>query len=666
MRWRRAAAWVGKTLWLLGPLATLVVFGGPVLLLHVTVADAERCFASIPLRDELSLPECDAKEERLAPLEALPFIGRPALRAREELVGRMAVWRYVDAAVGEPNREALARHFDGLEPAARRIWEGSMRLRMDEVGPPMPVPQPGALAFGVGDRATLDQRARGWLEPAVAIRTLEAVLVEGRLERAIELAERFRVVPSQDLALRVGALLCVGGEHQRGLEHLADVEATRAEHRTANVARHFGEVRVLLEACARAGRLPAPPVPFHGHAGAWDHRERLMSMRLRHVRRDHPACDLSDPLACPASEEVGQNLDHARAILRAERPRAHRLALFASLADSVTSSAVAERFATPRPDEPAWAEALPLFVDDWLEHVADAPFVTAERYERASHHVAGLDAPATHRDLVRGLLVRAAIGYAQRGELGAADRCLARAPLDEVTRVGLRAQAALVAGDRGVARERLAIDAPSDPWLLTLRAELTLPDEAAARTLAKEALAQAEDARVIERLRWLLLALGVPTRGKAVLEPSAVVAPPRHRFVGRASPLTPPEVRVLDLDDTLATWAGWLASDRRRESRYQAFAHRGDGPDDLAGLLWLGSKLASSHFTPEQTEMWLDALSAFDARRFSLRQVTFARWRAAAWRGEEAATERWRERYRRLAALSQREDVAELLQALRL
>ena len=67
-----------------------------------------------------------------------------------------------------------------------------------------------------------------------------------------------------------------------------------------------------------------------------------------------------------------------------------------------------------------------------------------------------------------------------------------------------------------------------------------------------------------------------------------------------------------------------------------------------------------------QVEVWLDAATAHDARRFTLRAVAFARWRAAAWRGDEEAAELWRQRYVTLARMSRRPDVADLLQTLRI
>lgn len=652
-------------MWLVGPLVTALVFGVPVLVLYWVTRDAERCFASIPERRGDALPACDQDERYLAPLARLPFIDRPAIRAREEIVARMATWRYLDAAVGHPDREALTRAFEPLRPAAYMIWEGSMRLRMDEVGPPMPVPEPGALAFSVGDRHTLDERATRWTQHYTATRTIEAALVEARLDRAIELAALYRELPSTDLRVLAGALLCAGGRTGEGIPLVADVEADRAAHRTANFARNFGGARVVLEACAHAEKRAVPPVPAHGEAGGWDHRARLLSMRMRHDRAAHPACDWSDPLGCRADPRVGDTLTDARESLRAPVMERHRLALLASIADSMTSPGVAKQLGEPRPGEPPLADHIPLFAEAWLADRPDAPFVTAERYEASALHLAEIDREAL-AGLVRVLLARAAVGYARRGDLGAADRCIVRAELDDVSRVVLRSLAALVAGDRVAAKKRAEAEASRHPRLLALRAELALPDEDQARALAREALTHAQDGRVRERVRWLLASLGVATRGSAVVEPASLVAPPRYPDVGRPSPLTSEAVRVQRIDDVLAVWHGWIASDNPRQSRYRALAHRGDAPENLTAWLHAGARLASPGFSGEQTEMWLDALMAFDARRFSIRQVAFARWRAASWRGDAPAASVWRARFRTLAELSEREDLADLLRAARL
>ncbi len=666
MTMRSRVPWVVRWMWLWGPLTTLIVFGGPALMLHLVTSEAERCFASIPTRAQLELPDCARRQEYLARLLEVPFVGRPATRAREELIARMAVWRYIDAAIGEPNRDRLTKQFEPLQPAAYMIWEGSMRLRMDEVGPPMPVPEPGALAFGVGDRVTLDDRAFDWTQHYTETRAMEAALLEGRLERAVRLAEHYQGRPNTELRVRVGALLCLGGQHARGIDQVDDVAADRAGYRTANFSRNYGGARVVHEACARAAKADVPPPVVQGDAGQLDHRARLMTMRMRNLRIVHPACDWSDPMACRRERSVGVHLDGALEMLRTGVLRRHRLALFASVADALTSVAVARDLGEPRRGEVALADSTPGFADQWLAQEADAPFVSAEQYERAALHLSELTEPESIAGLIEALWVRAVVGYAQQGNLGAADRCIVQAKLTEPAVAITRANAALVAGDRAEARRRSAAEAPRHPLLLVLRAGLAQPDEDLARARALEALQQAADSRLIERIRWLLVSLGVPTRGRTTLGPENLRVPPRYRYAGRRNALTSDETRSDNLDDTLAVWHRWLGDEDHRRTRYQAFAHRGDAPSGLTPWLHAGAKLSSKHFSDEQTEMWLDALLAFDARRFSLRQVAFARWRAAAWRADSHAASVWHGRYRKLAELSQDPDMADLLRALRI
>jgi hypothetical protein len=292
--------------------------------------------------------------------------------------------------------------------------------------------------------------------------------------------------------------------------------------------------------------------------------------------------------------------------------------------------------------------------------------VSAARYEAAARHLADLSDAEAAAPLTQVLFVRAAVGHAQRGDLGAADRCLVDSGVTGPSLVVLRASAALVTGDRAEARKRARVEAPRQPVLLQLRASLSLPDADRSREEAKEALMQASESGLVERIRWLLVTLGVPTRGNRVVGEDELETPPRYRYTGFRTPLTSDEVRSANVDDALAVWHQWLAAANHRASRYLAFEHRGDAPEGLTPLLHAGARLADPEFTSEQTEMWLDALMAFDARRFTLRQVAFARWRAAAWRGDGKHARVWRDRYRKLTGFACDPKLADLLRAIRI
>jgi hypothetical protein len=623
--------------WALGPLLALVVFGAPTLWLHLITSDAADCFASIAARREAALPDCARRQGLIEPLEGLPFIGRPALRASEEIRARMAVWRYLDAAVGEPDRAAQAERIGPLWDAEAIFPRGSGRLRMDELGPPMPVPEPGQLAFATGDRASLDVHGERWEQHYTELRTFEALLLEGRVERAVALARHYAGRSQADLRLRVAALLCIGGDHRRGVDQLVDQEGARANERTGNFSRSYGDLRVVIERCAALGGFPAPAPPGIGHGGAWDQRARLAVVRLDVLRRRLSDCDLADPKGCRLDPLVASDVDAMLGLLSSPEAHAHRLTLLAAAApalDAATATAAAQL----EPLELTW---LP---EAWLAHPGDAPFVPPPGLEAGVRRLRELGVAAP---VLRALEVRAAMAHAQAGELARADACLARAGLEGSAAALAAASAALLSGDRDAARTRAAAG-DATPALELLRAELALPDRAAAEAHARAALAAGDDPTV-ERARWLLLSLGVLTRGREVVAAPATLAP-RFAFVGPVSELVAPEVREATLDDALAQLHAWLGSDNPRASRYALFAQRGDAPAAFAAWLHAGAQLSSK---PEQTEVWLDALMAFDQRRFTLRQVAFARWQAAAWRDDGEAAAFWRTRYLDLAKRAQ-------------
>jgi hypothetical protein len=390
-----------------------------------------------------------------------------------------------------------------------------------------------------------------------------------------------------------------------------------------------------------------------------------MVMRLIRLRAKNPGCTWRAFTGC-ADADLVDNVVHAQEMLLSERRRDHRTSLFAALADAMTDPSAAERMGAPRSDEPSPMESVPWLAEDWLAHAPDGPSVPAERYEASGQAMVEL-AGSTHPRLLavaHSMFALAAGGYARRGDLGAADRCIVRAGLDETRLVLMRAQAALVAGDRQEAATRADVEAAAHPALLLFRAELAMPDAERARALGREALLQSKNPVITERARWLLLTLGVATRGASVVE--TVTPPARYRFVGFDDGQVRPAVRSRNLDDALAMWFSWLHAPNRRQVRYTAWSHRGDAPPGLTPYVHAGALLGDAEFSAEQTEIWLDALTAFDNRRFSIRQVAFARWRAAAWRGAREAAEVWRKRYLTLARLGEAPETAELLGAMRL
>jgi hypothetical protein len=144
------------------------------------------------------------------------------------------------------------------------------------------------------------------------------------------------------------------------------------------------------------------------------------------------------------------------------------------------------------------------------------------------------------------------------------------------------------------------------------------------------------------------------------------VAPPaRIPVIVAPSPLVPAEGRGAAFDGLLATWQAWLAADddARRAHRYTLFRHAGQAPDALFAFIHAAGRLAAA---PDRSEVWLDAALALDARRMSLREQAWLRWRAALARGDEAAAAAWLGRYQKQLALASDPRAAELWQALRL
>jgi len=194
---------------------------------------------------------------------------------------------------------------------------------------------------------------------------------------------------------------------------------------------------------------------------------------------------------------------------------------------------------------------------------------------------------------------------------------------------------------------------------------LALPDRAAAHAHALAALAAAErlgDARLLERAEWLSL----------VTEPARAASgtPLAIPWVGRATAAAAvpaaaglsPAVRHELQRGQLTAWRGLLAAGSpagRRAARYLAFEHGGDAPDALTAYLYGASRLLSA---PRQAEIWLDALAAVDAPRYTARAYAFSRWRAARWRGDAPAAARWRKRLVALLPLAAAPRAAELWQ----
>ncbi len=638
----------------------LAVLVGPVASERIGRERARACLARFEQPRSAELPECGSAERWFALPALVPWTKRDAARRIEELRARVAVARYLDAAVGSPNPEHLRQRFDELRRAEQAVASGSGRLRLGDLGPAMPAPDAGALAASSGDRASLLAHGKDWTHWSTASGAIDAALLAADRDAAVRLARRYAGRPDPDLRLWVGALLCLDGQAARGIEEIQTVEQDRAGERHANFARDFGSARVLLEACAATTELSAPPVPGWGHAGELDQAERLAVLRLQEAER-RAGCDRADERqSCLAAEPVAEAVRAILDRLGSGVRLAFRLELAAAVAPYFVNAELAAHFATPLPGEPALGSRLLLTVDQWLDHGGgDAPFLSADGWARAGAALAALAADSVALQSTAGAChLRAAAALAARGEperaARHADRAASLALSDPVEAALVRASVAHLAGGADAALDRLgsALEQGSPHALAELaRAEMLAARgrSAEARTLAKEARRAAERSglsSLAERAAWVELALeALGGTGSAAESPDATTPPLRLPVLGPARPWVQPAARKRTLDQLLGCWRAWLSapSELRRSYRYRAFQGRGDAPRARVAHLVLAGLLVDD---PAEVEPWLDAYYAVDAARMSKRAYTWARAQAARWRGDRPAHHRWLERYR--------------------
>lgn len=601
-----------------------------------------------------------------------PWIRRRATLALEELDARWAVASYVDAAVGLLDDDALAARWSALDGSREAIEAASGRLRMDDLGPPLPIPSGGRLAFSVGDRHSLDEHAFSFDAHDVEKHALRAALVEGRPERAIRLAQHYHGRPNTDLRVLVGALDCMAKEPHAEAP-LLEVESGRAGKRTANFARDFGDVRVVVEACARLRRGPVTPPPATSNAGELDRFEQRMALALR---RWADECDPghvtpSTPGAmtpCRASERTRARIAEVLERLASSSPLAHRLELVALVTPWFDESAPLVRLARPHNAERTPVDRVPWAIEAWLASDGPAePYVMPTAYAAAASRLAEMavagDPDKELVTLAAVMRVRAARGFAFVGERAKAEEALEGALVELAPLKGqaqlARSSLAWLLGDVATARrvlEPAAIGAPRDRAAVRLqRAMLLLPDVKSAREeLVAARVEAAGDPELVDRCRWLLAALGVHDDSSP-----APPDPERIPVIGELAGMSP-EVRAAKTTDALAVWRAWLAAGdpaALRATRYRALGVRGAAPrDSLVAHLLLGAGLAPA----DRAERWLDAFFAFDAVRLPVTEEVWLRYVVSRARGDEPAAKRWRERFDLLAALAHDPSRAEL------
>ena len=303
-----------------------VVVGVPVALVEQASDEARRCLADAAERD---VETCPAAEASLARLAHVPWVRRPATYRYEELRARLAVVAYERATVDAPDAAARARAAQLLLAHEAIVEEGSKRLTLEELGDPVHAPSVGALAALRGDRATLLDRWNNVGLWTVRVAALRAALLEADLQRVDAMAARYAEFDPRDADLRtaVGAALCLGDDPGRGLEMLARVPTDRASARHAAIARNWGEVRAVQEACADLASIEPPPMPLDGSAGVADAVEAraVLAMRLAQgpVEKADALGDLRELLSgapAPGGPGLSPEVRHARASAASATP----------------------------------------------------------------------------------------------------------------------------------------------------------------------------------------------------------------------------------------------------------------------------------------------------------------------------------------------------------
>ena len=185
----------------------------------------------------------------------VPWTRTPATYRAEELRIRIAIGNYQNAVAGQPNREARKRSTELMAQASTIVHTGSQRLAFEELGPAAGAPEPAQDALLAGDRDALLARPKEWGEWHQRLHTLQASLLEGDFPRTLDIAKHYATYDprEEDLRSALGAILCLGGETQRGLEMLVLQQNDRASRRYAAMSRNWGDVRTAILACAALG-----------------------------------------------------------------------------------------------------------------------------------------------------------------------------------------------------------------------------------------------------------------------------------------------------------------------------------------------------------------------------------------------------------------------------
>jgi hypothetical protein len=600
----------------------------------------------------------------------------------EELLARVAMDRYLDAAIGDPSSTRLVKGAASVRAAQELIEKGSRRISFEELGPAMGAPHLGKMASSLGDRATLMETPEYFGLWYIRRDVLDAATLEADFEVLDDIATRYLAwSPSDaDLVTALGATLCITSPAD-GLPLLAKVPPGRAEKRYENMQRNYGEVFAALTACA-AKLGQAPDLPTETHAGVADVPtvRRLAALRVASPGADRAAKvrDAIDALRASGGERLDKDQPYARAML---------LAAVVTLSDGPLEPATLADMAIPRTGDgegqlaPKAASLrtllgrgpglMPVVPAAWLTGAARA---LAEASRRASGaHVAALEGAAG------ALFTLAAIEHANDGRVLEAVEAAADGArwsgASERIEVLSTASAAYVAGDPRRALELLDAtpklagdDADAEVALNVL--EVLVAASAGQRARASELAGklpqiarQTDDIDLASFARWTSIAFAPQALASELGE-----GPLEIRWTGQADPRAQYRARAArSFDATFGAWARALGrpGEERRAFRYHLFEERGDLPALMLPTLIAAANLLDPETDGEGAEIWLDALTALDSRRVRLRSYAFMRAEAARIRGDEASYLVWSERLDVLRQVAREEDDLELTRFLR-
>ncbi len=564
-----------------------------------------------------SLEPCREGLRLLHLTKHLPYFRAVATAALEEFEVRAQNANVILHAAGTPDAGALRGAWSTYSDTADRLRKGTGQLSFELLGEPVGALDPGHMMMRTGALQELVQRARqfeAWDVRLAALRA--AILTEGE-EEVRGLGAYFASWDPREDELRsgLGAALCLRGEPARGLEFLRTIQNDRAERRYAAMSRDWGDIRLMILACATKANLTIPEAPFDATAGVNNAEVAQSAFLASRGKRLSP-----DTIAGLFTE--ASSADDAQA-----------------LAAVLGVSVPVERAASAEPPCPS-----------------PGSLTTAANQKRSVAAVARTDphqwstylrtSSPTERRCLAAVIGRVAIdtGSAEDGlafvlevEKSESDRAFTALLRARILRSMLRHDEATVA-------LATAIDSPEANSVYRFPATVELAELlliAADLPRARSLFERADNALpndlpdLLPAYAWTTVASGAQTR----CSPDAEL-----RWVG--FPSFPSEQWS---DVAICSNARWWYSSAtppvdQKQRRLEWLGFRGDAPPNLLLHLMAATNLADG----VDVETWLDTALGIDRDRFTLRGMALSRLEAAMARGDRRSQELWTKRYRSL------------------